>query len=139
MFKTRRKYILVLLLISNARNSVAMFFEPSTHFVIGPGPFNRLGITVVVFGPRPHDVLDESVTTVPRLALQVMMSEAMDQDLSLIEPRRMHRRKARTPPSAGRGEVVPRIAGGMAGITILDQTPPFRPRCRCRKSFRCWI
>ena len=118
---------LVLLLISNARNSVAMFFEPSTHFVIGPGPFNRLGITVVVFGPRRHDTFDEFVTTVPGLTLQVMMFEAMDQDLSLIEPRCMNRGKAWTPPGAGRGKVVPRIAGGMAGITILDQKDALQP------------
>ena len=43
--------VVVWLLISNARNSVAMFFEPSAHFVVGPGPFNRLGVTLIVFGP----------------------------------------------------------------------------------------
>ena len=57
--------ILVLLLISNARNSVSMFFEPSAHFVISPSPFNRLGVAVVVFGPCRHDVLNELVPTVP--------------------------------------------------------------------------
>jgi hypothetical protein len=57
--------ILVLLLISNARNSVSMFFEPSAHFVIGPSPFNRLGVAVVVFGSCRHDVLNEFVPTVP--------------------------------------------------------------------------
>jgi hypothetical protein len=103
-----------------------MFFEPSAHFVIGPGPFNRLGVTVVVFGPRRHDVLNEFVTTVPGLALQVMMAKAMDQDLRLIEPRRMNRSKARMPPSFGSGEVVLSIAGGMAGITILDQKHPLQ-------------
>ena len=56
---------LVLLLISNARNSVSMFFEPSAHFVISPSPFNRLGVAVVVFGPCRHDVLNELVPTVP--------------------------------------------------------------------------
>jgi type II secretory pathway predicted ATPase ExeA len=56
---------LVLLLISNARNSVSMFFESSAHFVISPSPFNRLGVAVVVFGPCRHDVLNEFVPTVP--------------------------------------------------------------------------
>ncbi len=104
-----------------------MFFKPSAHFVICPGPFNRLGVTVVVFGPRRHDVLNEFATTVPGLALQVMMAKAMDQDLSLIEPRRMNRSKARTPPGAGSGEVVLSIAGGMAGITILNQKYALQP------------
>ena len=56
---------LVLLLISNARNSVGMFFEPSAHLVIGPSPFNRLGVAVVVFGPCRHDMLNEFVPTGP--------------------------------------------------------------------------
>jgi hypothetical protein len=59
------KEALVLLLISNARNSVSMFFEPSAHFVISPSPFNRLGVAVVVFGPCRHDVLNEFVPTAP--------------------------------------------------------------------------
>ena len=49
------------------------------------------------------------------------MAEVMDQDLRLIEPRRMHRGKARTPPRVGLGEVVLSSACGMTGIAILNQ------------------
>jgi hypothetical protein len=66
-------------------------------------------------------VLDEFVTTMPGLALQVMVFKAMDQDLSLGEPRRMNRGKAWTLLDAGRREVVLSMVAGMAGITILDQ------------------
>ena len=60
-----KRNAVVLLLISNARNLVSMFFEPSAHFVIGPGPFNWLGIPVIVFGPCRHEVLNEFIPTVP--------------------------------------------------------------------------
>ena len=55
-----------------------------------------------------------------------MVAEAMDQDLSLIEPRCMNRGKARTPPSVGVGEVVLRIARGVTGIALLNQKDAFQ-------------
>src|ERR687887_2610247 len=50
-----------------------------------------------------------------------MRAEAMEQDLRLIEPRRMNRGKAPTPPGVGVGEVVLSIACGGTGIAILNQ------------------
>ena len=50
-----------------------------------------------------------------------MVAEAMDQDLSLIEPRRMNWGKARMPPAGGVGKVVLSIARRVTGIAILNQ------------------
>lgn len=55
-----------------------------------------------------------------------MVAEAMDQDLSLIEPRRMNWSKARMPPAVGVGEVVLSIARGVTGIAILTQKDAFQ-------------
>lgn len=104
------------LLISSARNSVSMFFEPLAHFVISPGPLDRFGVTLIVFGPRYQDVLNEVVTTVPRLALEVIMAEGMDQNLSLIEPRRVDWSRARTPPGSAVSKIVPGITRRMTRV-----------------------
>jgi DNA invertase Pin-like site-specific DNA recombinase len=81
---------LVSLAINNVRNSASMFIEPLTHFVVGPGPFDGLGIATIVLRCRDQDMFDKRFSAGPGLALEIIVTESIDQDLGLIEPRGMH-------------------------------------------------
>ena len=52
-----------------------MFSKPSAHFLVGPGPFERMGLVLVVLGPRGFDVIDQGLTTRPGAAFQVTVAE----------------------------------------------------------------
>jgi hypothetical protein len=82
---------LVSLAINNVRNSASMFVEPVTHFVIGPGPFDGLGIATIVLRCRSQDMLDKRLAAGPGLALEIIVTEPIDQNFGLIELRGMHR------------------------------------------------
>ena len=82
---------LVSLAINKVRNSASMFVEPLTHFMIGPGPFDGLGITTIVLRCRSQYMLDKRLAAGPGLTLEIIVTEPIDQNLGLIEPRGMHR------------------------------------------------
>jgi hypothetical protein len=46
-----------------------MFSKPLSHFLIGPGPFKRMGIQLIVLWPSGVDVVDQLLAAVPRAAL----------------------------------------------------------------------
>jgi hypothetical protein len=48
-----------------------LFSKPLSHFLIGPGPFKRMGIQLIVLWPSGVDVVDQFLAAVPRAALQV--------------------------------------------------------------------
>ena len=97
-----------------------MFIKPPTHFLIGPGPFEGMGIEAIVLGPRRFDVVDQRLATRPRAAFQVAVAERVIEQLGLIEPRGVNRGEARPPP-----RVVFEVSAGsrrrMTGIPILNQ------------------
>jgi hypothetical protein len=76
------------LLVSLARklalNSRGMFSEPATHLLVGPCPFNRVGVPMVVFRPRSRNMRLEFLLTLPGRTLQVIVLERMNQDLCLV-------------------------------------------------------
>ena len=56
---------LVFLARKLALNSRGMFSEPAAHLLIRPGPFNGMGVPMVVFGPRGQNVSLEFLLTLP--------------------------------------------------------------------------
>jgi hypothetical protein len=46
-----------------------MLSKPPLHFLIGPGPFKRMGIQLIVLWPSGVDVVDQLLAAVPRAAL----------------------------------------------------------------------
>jgi hypothetical protein len=75
-----------------------MFSKPPAHFLVGPGPFKRMGIQLIVLWPSGVDMVDQFLTAVPGAALQVTVTEDIIKQFRLIEPGGMHRGKARPPP-----------------------------------------
>ena len=59
-----------------ALNSRGMFSEPATHLLIRPGPFNGMGVPMVVFRPRGQDMSLEFLLTLPGRPFQVIVFEA---------------------------------------------------------------
>src|SRR5262245_10157337 len=112
-------------LVSPARklalNSSGMFCEPLTHLVIGPGPFKGMGVPMVVFGPGSRRMGLELFPALPRRPFQVIMLKRMDEDLRLVQPRRIGRRIPRFPPATGFGEIASRAGGYVARPAVLDQ------------------
>ena len=80
---------LVCLAINKVRNSASMLVEPLTHFVVGPGPFDGLCIATIVLRCRGQYMFDKRFSAGPGLALEIIVTESIDQNLGLIEPRGM--------------------------------------------------
>src|SRR5690242_7299722 len=91
--------MLVALATSNARNSTSMLGEPHPHLLIGPRPLEGVGIPPVVLRPAGQHILDELLPAAPGDPLQVVIPDRPDQQLRLVQPRRMGRREAGSPPS----------------------------------------
>ncbi len=112
-------------LVSPARklalNSLGMFGEPETHLLVGPGPFEGMGVTMVVFRPRRQDVCLEFLLILPGRPLQVIVLERMNEDFCLVQPRGIGRRKARLPPALAASEVPPRVTRYVTRPAVLDQ------------------
>jgi hypothetical protein len=68
-----------------------LFSKPLSHFLMGPGPFKRMGIQLIVLWPSGVDVVDQFLAAVPRAALQVTVTEGVVKQFRLIEPGGMHR------------------------------------------------
>ena len=75
-----------------------MFSKPSTHVVIRPGPIERMGIELVIFRPSGLNMIDQRLTAIAGVALQVMVTERIIEQFGLIEPGGMDRCEARSPP-----------------------------------------
>jgi hypothetical protein len=124
-----------------------MFSKPLSHFLIGPGPFKRMGIQLIVLWPSGVDVVDQFLAAVPRAALQVTVTEGVIKQFRLIEPGGMHRGEAGPPPRVAI-EVVGGSSGGMTGVTVLNQkhttqVAVMRPKLLQRLEvmlsiFTCW-
>ena len=117
----RKLRALVSLAISNARNSRCMFGKPSLHGLIRPRPFKGMRVAVVVLRPRDGNMGDELFPTSPRPSPQVAIPEGVVEDLGLVQPGRMGRCEALTPPPATGLEVLSRESGGVAGIAVVNQ------------------
>ena len=48
-----------------ALNSSCMFREPLTHRMIGPSPFKRMGVAMIVFWDRSQDMRLELFLSLP--------------------------------------------------------------------------
>src|SRR5262245_50771176 len=112
-------------LVSPARkpalNSPGMFREPGTHPLIGPGPFKRMGVPMVIFWPRSQDVRLELVLTLPGLSFQVVVLERMDEDLRLVQPGSIGGRIPGSPPALIAREILSRVACNVTRSAVLDQ------------------
>jgi len=97
-----------------------MFSKPATHLLVGPGPFEGMGIELVVFWPSRFDMVDQCLATWPGATFQVMVAESVIEQFGLIEPGGMDRREAWPPPGVV-FDVLTGGGGGMTGIAILDQ------------------
>src|SRR5512147_1060561 len=98
-----------------------MPIEPLSHLLVGPGPFDGMGVAAVVFGPGGQHMGLELFLAPPRSPLQVIVLERVDQDLPLVQPRGVGGRIAGPPPAVALGEVPLRIARYMARSPVLDQ------------------
>ena len=78
-----------------------MFIEPHSHFLIGPGPFKRVCIELIVLGPGCIEMIDQCLAGSPGLTFKVTQAEGVIEHLSLIKPGSMDRGKTRSPPVAG--------------------------------------
>src|SRR5271167_2487290 len=99
---------------------LGMFGKPLTHHLVRPVPLERVSIEAIVLGPGGIDVIQELLPATPRSAFQVTMAEGADEQFRLIQPRRVGRRKAGTPPPSA---VRPVRCGGsrcVARVAILD-------------------
>ena len=76
------------LLVSPARkpalNSGGMFSEPTTHLLVGPCPFNGVGVPMVVFRPRSQDMRLEFLLALPGRTFQVIVLERMNEYCCLV-------------------------------------------------------
>jgi len=97
-----------------------MFSKPSAHLLIGPGPFERMGIELIVLWPSRFDLVDQRLTSWPRGAFQIMVTEGAIEQFGLIEPGGMDRGESRSPPGVVL-EIFTGSCSGVAGIPILDQ------------------
>ena len=64
---------------------------------------------------------DELLPVVPRASLQVAISEGMDQQLRLVQPRGPRRRQPGSPPAVTPVEVLSRRPGDVARPAVVDQ------------------
>src|SRR5581483_12343358 len=98
-----------------------MFCEPLTHPLIGPSPFNGMGIAVVVFRPGSQYMGLELFLALPGRSFKIIVLERMNQDFCLVQPRGVGRRIPRFPPASTFGEIASGAAGCVARPTVLDQ------------------
>src|SRR5262249_36225893 len=104
-----------------------LFFVPAAHLLVLLSPFKRMRIELIVFRLRSSNVFHESLPTVPRASLQVVITKGAVQHFSLIEPRSMNRSKSRAPPSLAFMEELLRRRGRVTWITILNQVDAPEP------------
>src|SRR5437868_2330805 len=117
----------------------AMFFEPATHLLVGPGPFKGVGIEPIILRSCSFHLVYEFLTTVPGTTFQVVKTEGAVQHLPLIEPRSMNRRETRPPPTVTLMEIGFRRGSRVTRVAILDQVHPLEPTMPAperRQSFR---
>src|SRR5438067_478788 len=98
-----------------------MLAEPSSHLLISPRPLKGMGIEAVVLRPGGQYMFDELHPILPRAPLQVVIAERPYQQLRLVQPRRMGRREAGSPPAPTARTIRRRVAGGVTGVAVLDQ------------------
>lgn len=98
-----------------------MLGEPASHLLIGPGPLEGVDVEPVVLRPRRGHLRDDLVTAGPRPTLQIAGAVAPDEQLGLVEPRRMSRGPAGPPPAPGVGGVAARLGGDVTRPAVLDQ------------------
>ncbi len=110
-----------------ARNSRSMVGEPSPHFLVGPGPLERMGVATVILRPRQHHMIDQSLAALPRPALQVSEAEHVVEQLRLVQPGGAGRRQSGSPPTVAGGEIILRDLARMAGTAVMDQIDPPKP------------
>src|SRR6266850_2713210 len=102
----------------------AMFFEPATHLLVGPCPFERMGIEPIILRFCCLHMLDECLTTTPRISFQVVIAKGAIQQFPLIEPRSMNRRETWPPPAVTLMEIRSRRSSRVTRVAILDQIDP---------------
>src|SRR5690242_1327591 len=95
--------------------------EPAAHLLVGPRPLEGVGVQLIVLGPRDREVVDELLAITPGAPLQVAVTEGMDQQLRLVEPRGTRRSRPGPPPAVTPLEVVGRRPGDVARAAVVDQ------------------
>src|SRR5438094_10048033 len=100
---------------------MSMLGEPHPHLLIGPRPLERVGIPPVVLWPTGQHILDELLPAAPGASLQIVTPERPHQQLRLVQPRRMGRREAGTPPPRAPRPVLLRVPRRVAGVAILNE------------------
>jgi len=106
---------------SNARNSESMFRNPLPHLLARPCPFERMGVQPIVLRPSLPQIINEFVSTTPRSALEVVVTEGAKQQLCFIEPRGVDRGEATPPPAGASRQVLARLHERMGRVVIVDQ------------------
>src|SRR6266446_1807410 len=79
-------------------------------------------------------MLDQLFTALPRTPLQIAMPKGSDQQFPLVQPRRMGRREAGTPPTATTRPVRCRFPRRVAGVAVLNQEQPLQSAMPATKS-----
>src|SRR5436190_2009948 len=99
-----------------------MLGEPLAHPVVGPIPLQGMRVQTVILRPRVLHMRQKLLPATPGTTLQITPAEGPDEQLRLIQPGSMDRRKAGSPPVSMRREVLVRRGGGVAGVAVLNQT-----------------
>src|SRR4051794_5166825 len=110
--------------------------KPLTHHLVGPVPLERVSIELVVLWPGGVDVIQKLGAASPRRSLQVALAERADEQLRLVQPRSVGRRKAGPPPTLATRPVCLGSAGRVARIAILDQKHPAQAVVPTTKRFQ---
>ncbi len=97
-----------------------MFDEPIAHFLIHPGPLERMGIVPVVLRASGINMRDKCLATDPGCTPQIAPTEGVIEQLTLIVPGCMCRGKPWSPPR-GQLKKVLRLRCGMTWISVLNQ------------------
>src|SRR4051812_6699053 len=71
-------------------------------------------------------MLDQLFLIEPRPAFEVMIAKCPDEQLRLVQPRGMHRREARPPPTRATRPVLPCGGCRVTGIAVLNQEHPLQ-------------
>src|SRR5215831_2158201 len=98
-----------------------MSLEPASHLLVGPRPLERVGVQLVVLAPGDREMVNELLPVAPRAALQIAITEGVDQQLRLVEPRGPRRGQPGAPPALTSAEVLRRRPGDMARAAVVDQ------------------
>src|SRR6266487_4020064 len=113
-----------------------MLGEPLSHLLVGPGPLKWVGVASVVFRGGKQNMIDQLIPSDPGATFEVVIPKRFDQQLRLVQPRRMDRCESGPPPTLATRPILRCVAGRVAGVAILDQEYPLQPPMPVAKGFQ---